>query len=279
MSTPVRVAAFLAALVAAFLAAWSVGHAVDPIDTEPVAHSDGHGDEHGESHLPGGLMVSQDGYTLVADQRARSGRQVPLTFSIIGPDGHPVTGFDVQHEKQLHLIAVRRDFSRFQHVHPTMDADGTWSVALDLAPGPWRLFADFKPTGADALTLGTDLSVAGSYRPAKASADARVDHVDGYTVRLDGDLAAGEDSLLMLVVEKDGQLLTTEPYLGAAGHLVVLREGDLAYLHVHPEKTDSLLFEAAVPSAGTYHLYLDFKLDGVVRTAQFVLTTGAGHDH
>ena len=26
-----------------------------------------------------------------------------------------------------------------------------------------------------------------------------------------------------------------EPYLGAKGHLVALREGDLAYLHIHPE--------------------------------------------
>jgi hypothetical protein len=75
-----------------------------------------------------------------------------------------------------------------------------------------------------------------------------------------------------------------QPYLGAYGHLVALRSGDLAYLHVHPDGTPEdgstrpgpdVVFYAAVPSAGTYHLYLDFKHQGVVRTAAFTVgTTG-----
>ena len=88
-----------------------------------------------------------------------------MAFTIEGPDGNPVTEYDVEHEEDLHLIAVRRDFTGFQHVHPEMDADGTWTTALDLTAGQWRLFADFKATGADALTLGNDLAVRGSYRP------------------------------------------------------------------------------------------------------------------
>ena len=79
---------------------------------------------------------------------------------INGPDG-PVTAYDVQHEKRLHFIAVRRDFTGFQHVHPELAPDGTWTTALDLTPGQWRVFADFKPAGGDGLTLGSDLSVPG----------------------------------------------------------------------------------------------------------------------
>ena len=72
-----------------------------------------------------------------------------------------------------------------------------------------------------------------------------------------------------------------QPYLGAFGHLVALRSGDLAYLHVHPDGEPGdgstkpgpdVAFGAEVPSAGDYHLYLDFKHDGVVRTAQFKVT-------
>jgi len=37
------------------------------------------------------------------------------------------------HQKDLHLIVVRRDMVGFQHVHLTLDDDGTWSIALDLA--------------------------------------------------------------------------------------------------------------------------------------------------
>ena len=34
------------------------------------------------------------------------------------------------------------------------------------------------------------------------------------------------------------------------------------------------MFYAAVPSSNTYHLYLDFKHDGVVRTAAFTVNAG-----
>ena len=81
---------------------------------------------------------------------------------------------------------------------------------------------------------------------------------------------------------RDGEPVTDlEPYLGAYGHLVALRAGDLAYLHVHPEGAPDdgvtepgpdVVFFAEVPSTGRYHLYLDFKHEGVVRTAAFTVT-------
>jgi hypothetical protein len=41
------------------------------------------------------------------------------------------------HERDLHLIVVNRELTTFRHVHPTLDADGTWSVDLPaLDPGP-----------------------------------------------------------------------------------------------------------------------------------------------
>ncbi len=87
-------------------------------------------------------------------------------------------------------------------------------------------------------------------------------------------------------MERDGRPVTDlQPYLGAYGHLVALREGDLAYLHVHPDGAPGdgstqpgpdVVFEAAVPSGGDYRLFLDFRHDGVVHTAELALAT-AGH--
>ena len=231
-------------------------------------------------------MVSQNGYTLtLADDRARAGNSRKVSFTIAGPDGRPVTDYDVEHEKKLHLIAVRRDFTGFQHVHPTLDEEsGGWSIDLDLTPGAWRIFTDFKATGADALTLGADLAVDGNYRPAGPATETRTATVGDYEVTLEGDLTAGTDAELTVSVSKDGKPVTDlEPYLGAYGHLVALRGGDLAYLHVHPDGTPGdgstepgpeVTFYAAVPSEGVYHLYLDFQHDGVVRTAAFTVTTG-----
>ena len=228
-------------------------------------------------------MVSQHGYTLtLADERVTPGTDRPVRFTVTGPDGDAVTEYDTQHEKQLHLIAVRRDFSGFQHVHPTLGDDGAWSTDLDLTPGSWRLFADFRATGADALTLGADLAVDGRFEPVEPAGETRTATVDGYQVTLDGDLVAGEDAKLTLTVRKDGEPVTDlEPYLGAYGHLVALRGGDLAYLHVHPGGSPGdgepapgpdVVFHAGVPSPGTYHLFLDFQHDGVVRTAAFTVT-------
>jgi hypothetical protein len=59
-----------------------------------------------------------------------------------------------------------------------------------------------------------------------------------------------------------------QEYLGARGHLVALRQGDLAFLHVHPDES-SQRFMATFPTAGAYRLFLQFKVDGRVHTAAF----------
>ena len=293
MSVTIKLVGFLVALVAVFGGAVGIGRAVGPVDTPAADHGDMAGMDGMEMAEPGaipkGLMVSQDGYTFrLARTTVSPGTAVPLSFTIEGPDGKPVTEFDVEHEKELHLIAVRRDFSGFQHVHPVRAEDGTWTTSLDVTAGQWRLFADFKATGAEPITLGNDLAVRGNYLPLAPAADSRTATVDGYTVTLDGDLAAGTEAKLTLTVTRDGELVTDlEPYLGAYGHLVALRSGDLAYLHVHPEGTPDdgvtepgpdVVFFAEVPSPGRYHLYLDFKHEGVVRTAAFTVTASGSAD-
>ena len=72
-------------------------------------------------------------------------------FRVDGPDGAPVTSYAVVHDKPMHLIVVRRDLTGYQHLHPTMDPDGTWRVDLTLdAPGVYRAYADFAVIGATA---------------------------------------------------------------------------------------------------------------------------------
>ncbi len=64
---------------------------------------------------------------------------------------------------------------------------------------------------------------------------------------------------------------------------MALRDGDLAYLHVHPagEPGDGvtaagpdITFYATAPSAGDYRLFLDFQHGDVVRTAEFTVRAG-----
>ncbi|WP_148613522.1 hypothetical protein [Nocardioides rubriscoriae] len=280
MSIVFRLGVFVAGLVAVFAAAVGVGRATGPVGpigpAEParhVAHAAAAHDHAAGDELPGGLATSQDGYTLVLDQTTYRPGTRELAFRVEDDAGRPVTDYDVKHDKLLHLVVVRRDFSGFQHVHPTLDATGTWRVPVDLTPGAWRVLADFVPAGADGVVLGADVAVPGPTDPAPRTPPTRSATVDDYTVTLGSDLVAGEHSMLTLTVAQDGRpVIDLQPYLGAYGHLVALREGDLAYLHVHPEDGPAgpaLEFGAEVPSAGRYHLYLDFEHDGVVRTAAF----------
>jgi hypothetical protein len=180
-------------------------------------------------------------------------------------------------------VVARRDLSGFQHVHPEMDADGTWRVPLTLvAAGDYRVFADFQPAGREeGSTLGADVRVAGGYLPTPLPAPSSTATVDGYRVTLAGTLTPGKSSTLTLSVDRGGEpVVDLQPYLAAYGHLIALRHGDLAYLHVHPhgepgdgttQPGPSITFDAEVPSAGTYRLYLDFKHGDVVHTAEFTV--------
>jgi hypothetical protein len=297
MNTTTKLSAYGAALALLVAGGWATGTAVGPLVAAPVAvQQDAHSGtvaEHAEpaagsaaeptdgtataaSDLPGGLASSANGYTLVPAGAPDGG----FSFTVTGPDGAPVTAFDVEHEKRMHLVVVRRDTTGYQHVHPEMAPDGTWTVPLELTGGgSWRAFADFHPTGGAATVLGADLAVPGAFEPV-AHAPSRTAQVDGYTVELAGDLVPGRASPVTLTVSRDGAPVTDlQPYLGARGHLVALREGDLAYLHVHPEDGDGpgVRFVAEVPSAGTYRLFLDFRHGDVVRTAEFTVPT-AGAD-
>ncbi len=298
MNTAAKLSAYGVALALIVGAGYAIGTTVGPFSTAASgqsglsgAGSAGHGDAHSgtvaeaATDQPGGLASSRGGYTLTPTVSTLTpGTTETFSFRITGPDGAPVTGFDVEHDKQMHLIVVRRDTTGFQHIHPEMAADGTWTVPLTLpAGGSYRAFADFTPTGGQGLTLGTDLFAAGRFEPIGYPA-SRTAAVDGYTVELSGDLRPATGSPVELTVSKDGVPVTDlQPYLAAYGHLVALRAGDLAYLHVHPEGSPSdgrtpagpgIRFVAEVPTEGIYRLFLDFQHNGVVRTAEFTVPTG-----
>jgi hypothetical protein len=313
MSTPLRVAAFVTALAAAFAVAWGGGRVVGPVDTEAVAHEgmDAHasgedvGHDDAESHGghggvvadAGGFTARADGFTLaLADRTAAAGR-TRLDFQVLTSSGRPLLDYTRTHEKDLHLIVVRRDLTGFQHVHPRLDrATGTWSTRVRLTPGVWRVIADFTPEGWDGVTLADDVAVAGDFTPAALPDDDRTATIESpegtYTVTLEGDTAPGAATVLTTRIELDGELVSDlQPYLGAFGHLVAIRAGDLGYLHVHPEEGEpgpGIDFATGFPTPGTYRLFLDFRHRGVVRTAAFTVVSGGapagqhgegGHEH
>ncbi len=296
MNTAAKLSAYGVALALVAGGGWGLGTAVGPFSGSAGVHGaegTGHGDAHSGSvaeaantDQPGGLASSRGGYTLTPTSTTlATGTTSPFAFRIIGPDGAAVTAFDVEHEKRMHFILVRRDTAGYQHLHPQLGADGTWTVPLSVPEaGSYRAFADFTPAGGTGTTLGVDLVAPGDFRPVPHP-ESRVAAVDGYQVALTGDLVPGRSSKVTATVTRNGaEVADLQPYLGAYGHLVALRQGDLAYLHVHPDgapgdgKTSAgpaVTFFAEVPSAGGYRLFLDFRHGGAVHTAEFTVSTTA----
>ena len=276
-----RIAAFAAVLGVVFAISAIAGAALDPeVDEQSSEHGE---EEKMDAHataptaettaaLPG-LAVEQGGYRLVPDATTvAASPAAAYTFRIVDADGDTVQDFEVEHERRMHLIIVRRDFAHFQHLHPEQRADGSWVAAADLeAGGVYRAFADFATNG-ESLTLATDLFVPGRFEPAPLPAPAlTADAGDGYRVALDG--TEGESHLSFNVTRHGREIESVEPYLGADGHLVALREHDQAFLHVHPQGepggSGPISFAVSYPTPGNYRLFLQFKHDGMVRTAAF----------
>jgi hypothetical protein len=211
-----NLAIFAAALVLLFGAGAAAGRLIDPgaPGGEAAAHDDASKEtdamagEHTEKAPDPvrGLAVAEHGLRVVVeDPELRRGATERLRFRVVDERGATVRDFDVEHAKRMHLIVARRDLTGFQHLHPEMDANGTWSTPLKLdEAGSYRIFADFSKDG-EATTLAADLRVDGDadLRPLPAPGPTAVSD-GGYDVRLDSGAArAGEEAELSFTVTKD----------------------------------------------------------------------------
>lgn len=225
---------------------------------------------------PGGLSVTANGLLFVpTETRLEPGIEQSWSFQITDTEGEVVTDFEEAHGERIHLIVVRRDLTRFQHLHPAMEDDGTWPLDLELpTPGVYRAFVDIVVDGRP-TTLGVDLFAPGTVGIAPRLTSSRQATADEYEVVLRPDeIVAGEDTVLEFEIYRSGEAVSElAPYLGARGHLVALREGDLAYLHVHPLETDGesgiVEFRARFPTQGRYRLFLQARPEGELITTSF----------
>jgi hypothetical protein len=266
MNDRLKVPAFLFTVLGVFALAFLAGKVIN-LDSpgQPTRHH----------HHDGSSPTAADDLSLkvLGEEAAPAGRRT-LRFQIVDGSGKAVTSYDERHERDLHLILIDRQDPRiYQHVHPKLGADGVWSIALDLGPGSYRMYADMQPTGAEPVVLTADLEATGSRPGYNPLPDPSVTaKVDGFTVSL-----AQSDDMLSFTVERGGKHAELEPYLGAGGHLVVIGATDLTYLHAHAIEGagQPVGFQVEFDEPGRYVLHFDFQVDGVVHSATFVYDTHA----
>ncbi|MFC9929199.1 hypothetical protein [Streptomyces sp. NPDC127190] len=232
-----------------------------------------------------GLAAAQDGYRMTATATGLpAGKAAGYRFTITGPDGRPVTDFAVDQTKRMHFYAIRSDLTGFQHLHPVMAADGTWTATpAALRPGSWRMYASFTPGSGPGkgkvLVLSRTVRVSGTATAAPLPKATGTTTVDGYTVTLKGEPMAGMAHQLTATVTKDGRPVTDlQPYLDTYAHLTAFHQGDLAFAHLHPETEvsgdhggPSLAFHAEFARSGDWRLFLQFRTGGRLHTAALTL--------
>jgi hypothetical protein len=206
---------------------------------------------------------------------------------------------DVVHEKKMHLIIVSRDLSYFEHVHPQYTADGSYEIKV--LPGgenysqgkgnhetqfpeggEYILFQDYKPSGAGGQVSRILLDVKGPAGKAEVSREEKLTWRQGaYEARLSlpSVLKAGESAILSISLTKDSKPVTNlENYLGALGHMVVISEDTKEYLHVHPEESKErgprIAFHSHIEKPGTYRVFLQFRHQEELHTADFTIKAG-----
>lgn len=227
-----------------------------------------------------GLSQTRDGYTLELKSGLHAGMAMPISFAVV-KDGKTVTSFETEQTKKAHFYLIRSDLSGFQHLHPTMAADGTWSVnPKAVLPGSYRLYVQVVPVGSkEPLVLSRSVSVEGTASAEPLPAVSTTTTVDGYTLTLSGQPTNGKE--LEITVTKAGKPVTDlQPYLATYAHVTAFRKDNLAFAHLHPLNTvqgnggPKLRFMVEIEQAGTYRLFIQFMTGGVLHTASMTTIVG-----
>ena len=199
----------------------------------------------------------------------------------------------VVHEHPMHVTIVSADLSFFDHVHPVPQANG--SLQLDYhfpQSGHYLVFAEYFPVGERDQVFRFPMDIAS---PATAESLPSISVSPAWTKPVDGHpdmtaelvtqprtLTAGTHAMLMFRLTDHGQPVTDlQPYMAAMGHCAILSQDTQSFLHCHPEQlypttADSrggpeIAFHTEFPRPGLYKIWGQFKRDGKVVIADFVV--------
>lgn len=228
----------------------------------------------------------------------KANEKVSLRFSIYNPEtGQQVKKFAPLHEELLHLFIVSQDMNEFQHIHPKLEADGSFTIDTLLPqPGRYKLYMDFYPAEGIPQVLQANLSTAGYGNDLLAGAarlkpDTQFEKVVNdlkVVLKLDpAQIIAGRPAALKyeLTDAKTGEpVRDLLPYLGAWGHTLILSADQADYVHSHPvelvpEDEDrskakggpAVTFEAMLPRPGTYRVWTQFLRGETLSTVSFTI--------
>lgn len=232
--------------------------------------------------------------------------QTTITYKIVDEQGNVLKDFTVDHTKLMHFILVRKDLQDFQHIHPDLNKDtGEFTIPTTFSEnGPYRLFADFVPAGAQMGEMGMPLGVTAyqdvnvgdlaKFAPQDVTVDTQTTKTYGqYQIeyKIPQTISTGNDTTITLHVTKNGTPVTDmEEYLGSQAHGILLHKDTLDFAHLHATEPGSsgmtmtngqmkmssskgpdINFTYNFPASGIYKLFTQFQEQGQVITVDYTL--------
>jgi hypothetical protein len=249
--------------------------------------------------------------------RVRPGERVTLFFTFLRPDsGEVVKDFEIVHTKRFHLFVISQDLEFFEHIHPSMGDDGTWSIETTVPKaGYYQVLCDFMPKGGSGQFLNA-VFVTADYAGDLATDSAHLSP-DTLFRKTAGDITAslgfepaqpksGEYCHLNLYLTdaRTGRPITDlQTYLGQFSHMLLMSEDLQCYVHSHPinlvvEQEDAtgipeyiispgadlaairggprVTFDALMPKSGLFRVWAQFQRNDQVRTIPFTFAVAPG---
>jgi Cu+-exporting ATPase len=195
-------------------------------------------------------VSAEDAGVRVAVQPAgepQPGRRTTLTVDVRdAATGEPVTDVVRTHQVWMHMIVIRDDLGSFAHVHPEPTGEpGQFRVAVRMpTAGRYAAHVEFRRQGemTDVLTEQAVRVPGASPAPAPVPpGDVRTATRHGITTVLTGRARVGGTSDLhfRFTDASTGQPIEDlQPYLGAAGHVAIVKADGSTFAHDHAETED-----------------------------------------
>jgi hypothetical protein len=212
--------------------------------------------------------------------KIKAGEEVILSFLPKAKgDENIIVELETVHEKKAHIIIVSDDLEYFSHLHPEYEGNGNYSVRTNLPfGGKYELFIEYKPKGGKKITDRFNFNVKGIEKPKAIFKGERYIFENqnlSVMLRPSEDLFSGKEIHIPVAILKDGKELNAanfDNYLGEKAHAVLIGIANLDFLHVHPIVINNQLnLHMNIVKSGYYRLWLQFQIEGILYTTDFVL--------
>lgn len=244
--------------------------------------------------------------SFAAAKDIQAGQPQNLVFSIRDAHGRRIRFVEKMHEQPIHLVVVSKDMKEFAHIHPELEPDDRFAVTYSFPRGgQYWLFADFARPGAAPSVARFCLDVAGAPSVDGGSSDdgqlTKIREGLRVTLALPADMVTGKDLRFRFQLADAGRgdpISDLQPYLGAWGHIMIVREDGKRFIHAHaadeaypgsdsdPWKhthiapgpsPSSVSTVTGFREPGLYRMWVQFQRNGELVTVPYAFAVSEGH--